>query len=73
MLEFKNIMASQNFQGTDQIMYLIPYAKQVSYSNGTLSLVLEFVNDIAETEVEISLDVADDLKEIFGKIMYGEV
>ena len=51
----------------------MPYAKDLSYRDGILSMVLEFVNDVAETEVEINLLVADELQEIFGKIMYGEV
>jgi len=72
-LEFKNIIASSNSQGTDKLMTLMPYAKDLSYRDGILSMVLEFVNDVAETEVEINLLVADELQEIFGKIMYGEV
>lgn len=72
-LEFKNIIASSILQGTDKIMYLLPYAKDLKYEDGTLSMVLEFVNNVAETEVEINLLVADELQEIFGKIMYGEV
>jgi len=72
-LEFKNIIAHAKSDGTSKVMYLLPYAKDVSYTDGTLSMVLEFVNEIAETEVEINLLVADELREIFGKIMYGEV
>ena len=36
-------------------------------------MALEFVNDYAETEVGIKLMVSDELQEIFGSIMYGEV
>lgn len=72
-LEFKNIIAASNSQGTNNVMTLIPYAKEVTYDNGYLSMVLEFVNDYSETEVGIKMMVSDELQEIFGSIMYGEV
>lgn len=72
-LEFKNIIAASNSQGTENIMRLIPYAKNVTYEDGYLSMALEFVNDYAETEVGIRLMVSEELQEIFGNIMYGEV
>jgi hypothetical protein len=72
-LEFKNIIAASNSQGTNNIMALIPYAKDVTYENGLLSMTLEFVNDYSETEVGIKMMVSDELQEIFGNIMYGEV
>lgn len=72
-LEFKNIIAASNSHGTENVMKLIPYAKNVTYEDGFLSMVLEFVNDYAETEVGIRLQVSDELQEIFGNIMYGEV
>lgn len=72
-LEFKNIMAASNSDGTGKVMYLLPYAKEVRYLDGILSMSLEFVNEHAETEVGIQMEVADELKEIFEKIEYGVV
>ncbi len=72
-LEFKNIMAASNSDGTQKVMYLLPYAKEVTYRDGILSMALEFVNEHAETEVGIQMEVADELKEIFEKIEYGMV
>jgi hypothetical protein len=72
-LEFKNIIAASNSQGTNNIMNLIPYAKNVTYEDGCLSMALEFVNDYAETEVGIKLQVSDELQEILSNIIYGEV
>ena len=72
-LEFKNIVAASNFDGTGKIMHLLPYAKEVTYSNGILSMVLEFVNEHAETELGIQMEVADELRDIFNKIEYGLV
>lgn len=72
-LEFKNIVAASNSNGIPKIMYLLPYAKDVVYTDGILSMVLEFVNDYAETEVGIQMEVADELKEIFDRIEYGTV
>ncbi len=54
-------------------MNLIPYAKNVIYEDGCLSMALEFVNDYAETEVGIKLVVSDELQDIFSNIIYGEV
>jgi hypothetical protein len=72
-LEFKNILAASNSDGTQKVMYLLPYAKGVTYIDGVLSMSLEFVNEHAETEVGIQMEVADELKEIFEKIEYGVV
>lgn len=72
-LEFKNILAASNSDGTQKVMYLLPYAKAVTYIDGVLSMSLEFVNEYAETEVGIQMEVADELKEIFEKIEYGVV
>jgi hypothetical protein len=72
-LEFKNIIAASNSQGTGKTMNLIPYAKNVIYEDGCLSMALEFVNDYAETEVGIKLVVSDELQDIFSNIIYGEV
>ena len=72
-LEFKNIIAASNSDGTQKVMYLLPYAKGVTYIDGVLSMSLEFVNEYAETEVGIQMEVADELKEIFEKIEYGVV
>ena len=72
-LEFKNIMAASNSDGTNKVMHLLPYAKEVTYSNGILSMVLEFVNEYAETELGIEMEVADELRDIFKKIEYGAV
>ena len=72
-LEFKNILAGGKLNGTNKLMQLLPYARDVEYKDGLLSMVLEFVNDSAETEVGIQLEVADELKMIFDKIEYGEV
>lgn len=71
-LEFKNVLA-QKLNGTNKKMYLMPYAKELVYEDGNLSMVLEFVNDNAETELGITMEVADDLKDLFYKIEYGEV
>jgi hypothetical protein len=72
-LEFKNILAGGNSNGMNKVMKLLPYARDVEYKDGLLSMVLEFVNEHAETELGIQMEVTDDLKMIFDKIEYGEV
>ena len=72
-LEFKNIIAGANFDGIEKVMYLLPYAKDLVYKQGILSMTLEFVNEHAETNVGIQLEVSDELQTIFDKIEYGEV
>lgn len=71
-LEFKKIL-SQNSEGTEKNMILMPYAKNLSYTNGELSMAIEFFNDTAETEIGITIQVSDELGLILDKLMLGEV
>jgi hypothetical protein len=71
-LEFKKIL-SQNSDGTEKNMILMPYAKNLSYTNGELSMAIEFFNDNAETEIGITIQVSDELGLILDRLMLGEV
>jgi hypothetical protein len=71
-LEFKNILAGVNSGGIDKVMYLLPYAKNVEYSDGNLSMVLEFVNNNAESEIGIKILLSDELQGLFDRMLFGE-
>lgn len=66
-LRFKEIMA-QKWAGTGEEMILMPYAKNLEYKDGELSLTLELFNEDLETEVTIKMTVADALKEVLDKV-----
>lgn len=70
--EFKKIL-TPNFDGTSKNMYLIPYAKNLSYKDGHLMMTLEFFNDIAETEVGIDILISDELQQMFDRLLQEEV
>jgi hypothetical protein len=73
-LEFKHIIANAAIsQGTVNNMMLMPYGKDLTYSNGQLSMVLEFINENTETEIGINIQISEDLVLMFDKLLQGDV
>lgn len=72
-LEFKNIVASTGNGGVDKKnMILFPYARNINYDNGTLSMSLDFFNETAEAEIGINIKLSEDLVDIIDNLLYGE-
>ena len=71
-LEFKHIMAGPNSGGTDKNMILMPYAKNLEYKNGELSMMLELFNDSVESNVGITIKLSGDIIDLLDRMIYGE-
>lgn len=72
-LEFKNIIASPQNGGVDnKNMILFPYARNINYDNGTLSMSLDFFNEMSETEIGLKIKLSDDLVDLIDNLLYGE-
>ena len=67
-LKFKKIL-SQNSNGIGNNMILMPYAKNLSYTNGHLKLTLELFNDLSETEVSIDIVVSEELQGLLNNVL----
>lgn len=50
-------------------MLLFPYAKDVEYSNGQLSFVLQLLDKEAETQVSVKMETSPELTEIMDKLL----
>lgn len=67
-LKFKKIL-SQNSNGIGSNMILMPYAKNLSYTNGHLKLTLELFNDLSETDVSIDIVVSEELQGLLNNVL----
>lgn len=71
-LEFQSALISA-FGGVDgKNMILMPYAKNINYENGMLSLVLDFINNSTETEIGLKIKLSDDLIDLIDDLLYGK-
>ena len=71
-LEFKNIIASVGNGGVDsKNMILFPYARNINYNNGTLSLSLDFFNEQTQTEIGLKIKLSEDLIDLIDNLLYG--
>lgn len=71
-LEFKHIIAHGSGAVDMKNMILMPYAKDITYEDGNLSLSLEFLDNTSETEIGIRIGLSDELIELFDRLLYGE-
>jgi hypothetical protein len=72
-LEFTSIKAFIENGGVDnKNMILFPYARNISYEDGTLSMSLDFFNGSTETEIGLKVKLSEDLVEIIDNLLYGE-
>lgn len=72
-LEFKNIVANAGNGGVDKKnMILFPYARNINYDNGTLSMSLDFFNEATQTEVGMKIKLSEDLVDLIDNLLYGE-
>lgn len=71
-LEFRSALASAFGGVYGKNMILIPYAKNINYENGILSLALDFVNNSTETEVGLKIKLSDDLVDLIDDLLYGK-
>lgn len=71
-LIFKKILA-QNSDGIGSNMVLMPYAKNLSYTNGHLKLTLDLFNDLSETEISIDIIVSEELKGLLSNLLEERV
>jgi hypothetical protein len=53
-------------------MILMPYAKNINYEDGILSICLDLVNNTTETEVGLKIKLSDDLIDLMDNLLYGE-
>ena len=71
-LTFRKILA-QNSNGIGNKMILMPYAKDLSYTNGHLKLTLDLFNDLSETEISIDIVVSEELQGLLDNILQDKV
>lgn len=50
-------------------MILFPYAKDVEYNEGELSFTLQFFNMDNETQINIKMETASDLREMMERLL----
>lgn len=60
---------ASNSEGTENNMLLLPYAKDVAYSDGVLSVSLEFFNESKETEIGLNIGLSDDLVDLIEGLL----
>lgn len=71
-LEFKNFVTSANGGVYEKNMILFPYARNINYSDGSLSLSLDFFNEQSETEIGLKIKLSEDLIDIIDNLLYGK-
>ena len=71
-LTFRKILA-QNSNGIGNKMILMPYAKDLSYTNGHLKLTLDLFNDLSETDITIDIMVSEELQGLLDNILQDKV
>jgi hypothetical protein len=54
-------------------MILMPYAKDLVYTNGHLKLTLDLFNDLSETEISIDIVVSEELQGLLDNLMEDKV
>lgn len=72
-IEFKNILASTANGGVDgKNMILFPYARNINYGDGMLSMSLDFFNEGTETEIGLKIKLSEDLVDLIDNLLYGK-
>lgn len=71
-LTFRKILA-QNSDGMGNKMILMPYAKDLSYTNGHLKLTLDLFNNLSETEITIDIMVSEELQGLLDNLIQETV
>jgi hypothetical protein len=71
-LTFRKILA-QSSDGIGNKMILMPYAKDLVYTNGHLKLTLDLFNDLSETEISIDIVVSEELQGLLDNLMEDKV
>ena len=71
-LAFRKILA-QNSDGIGSKMILMPYAKNLLYTNGHLKLTLDLFNDLSETEISIDIVVSEELQGLLDNLLQERV
>jgi hypothetical protein len=54
-------------------MVLMPYAKNLLYTNGHLKLTLDLFNDLSETEISIDIVVSEELQGLLDNLLQERV
>jgi hypothetical protein len=67
-LAFRKILA-QSSDGIRSNMILMPYAKNLLYTNGHLKLTLDLFNDLSETEISIDIVVSEELQGLLDNLL----
>lgn len=68
----KKIATGAKSDGTNRVMELLPYAKDVEYKDGAVRLTFEFFNDMHETEMTMQIGFAPEIAHVFDTLLYGE-
>lgn len=71
-IEFKSVIASAFGGVCGNNVYLMPYARNINYNDGMLSLSLDFINDSTETEIGLRIKLSDDLVDLIDNLLYGQ-
>lgn len=71
-LAFRKILA-QSSDGIGNNMILMPYAKDLIYTNGHLKLTLDLFNDLSETEISIDIVVSEELQGLLDNLIQDKV
>jgi hypothetical protein len=71
-LTFRKILAESS-DGIGNKMILMPYAKDLVYTNGHLKLTLDLFNDLSETEISIDIVVSEELQGLLDNLMEDKV
>jgi len=71
-LAFRKILA-QSSEGIGNSMILMPYAKDLIYTNGHLKLTLDLFNDLSETEISIDIVVSEELQGLLDNLIQDKV
>lgn len=71
-LEFKSAIVSAFGGVYGKNMMLLPYARNINYDNGILSMSLDFINNSSETEIGLKITLSDDLVDLMDNLLYGE-
>ena len=71
-IEFKSVLASAFGGVNGKNMIILPYARNINYKDGMLSLSLDFINDSTETEIGLKIKLSDDLIDLIDDLLYGK-
>lgn len=71
-LRFKKVLTG-NWDGIQNKMILMPYAKNLVYANGHLKFTLELFNDLSETEIALDILVSQELQGLLDNMLEERV